>query len=200
MFSGIIESVGKIVSIENFGEDYRFEFAIGDLDISDMRQGDSIAVNGTCLTIVEKTKKGFIADLSAETLRLTVFGESKSGDKINIERAMAIGDRLNGHIVSGHVDGIGEVISLLEEGRSWRVEIKAPAELMKYIAKKGSICIDGVSLTLNEVTQDTFVINIIPHTFEKTRFGIYKVGQQVNIEVDMIARYLESLLAPNAAG
>lgn len=199
MFSGIIETMGEIASIENFGDDYRFEFAIADLDISDMKQGDSIAVNGACLTILEKTAKGFTADLSAETLRLTIFGESQQGDKINLERAMAIGDRLNGHIVSGHVDGLGEVIAMQEEGRSWRVEIKVPKELKKYIAKKGSVCVDGVSLTVNEVMQQSFVINIIPHTFEKTRFGIYKTGQQVNIEVDMIARYVESLLVPNEA-
>ncbi len=197
MFTGIIQATGKISQIENMGEDSRFVFNTGKLDLTDMKLGDSIAVNGTCLTIIEKSEYSFTADLSRETLNLTAFSDLDVGSSINLEKAMQLSDRINGHMVSGHVDGIGCVKSKTDEGRSFRYDIQVPSSLIKYIAKKGSVAVDGVSLTVNDVNADMFSVNIIPHTLEETIFSEYEVGTKVNIEVDLIARYLEQIHASN---
>jgi riboflavin synthase len=194
MFTGIIEATGNISTIEDKTNDSRFTFDTGNMSLEDMKLGDSIAVNGTCLSIIEKTENSFVADLSKETLDLTTFSKLKSGSRINLEKAMMLSDRINGHMVSGHVDGIGKVISKQDEGRSIRFEIEFPAELNKFISKKGSVCVDGVSLTINDVNNDVFDVNIIPHTLSETIFSEYTIGTQVNLEVDQIARYLDKLI------
>ena len=194
MFTGIIEATGSIDSITSMGSDSRFVFNTGKLDLSDMQTGDSIAVNGACLTIIEQTVDSFTADLSAETLALTCFADLEVGSRVNLEKAMQLSDRINGHLVSGHVDGIGSINAMRDEGRSWRVDIEVPAALVKYIARKGSVTVDGVSLTVNQVEGNIFSVNIIPHTWEETIFRDYRNGTRVNIEVDLIARYLEQML------
>ena len=193
MFTGIIQATGEISHIEAMGDDSRFTFKTGKLDLSDMSLGDSISVNGACLTIIEKNKNYFVADLSRETLKLTTFSSLQTGSAINLEKALQLSDRINGHMVSGHVDGIGQVKELNDEGRSIRYEIEVLSSLTKFIAKKGSIAVDGVSLTVNDVNENSFSVNIIPHTLEETIFSEYKAGTKVNIEVDLIARYLEQL-------
>lgn len=197
MFSGIIEATGTISSITSMESDSRFVFDTGKLDLSDMQIGDSIAVNGACLTIIEKTEQSFSADLSGETLALTGFSDLQEGARINLEKAMQLSDRINGHLVSGHVDGLGVIQSMRDEGRSWRVDIEVPADLSKYIARKGSVTVDGVSLTVNQVEGNIFSVNIIPHTWNETIFSQYQTGTRVNIEVDLIARYLEQMLNNN---
>ncbi len=157
-------------------------------------QGDSIACSGACLTVIELTGEGFVADVSVETLNLTTIGNWQTGSRINLEKAMRATDRLGGHIVSGHIDGIGEVVALEEDARSWRFRIRAPREIAKYIAHKGSITLDGTSLTVNIVDGAEFELNIIPHTMTHTVMGDYKIGSKVNLEVDLVARYLERLL------
>ena len=199
MFTGIIEATGKILSIDNMGEDSRFTIDTGKLDLSDVKLGDSISVNGTCLTVIELLDNGFATDLSNETLGVTTHGDSKTGTRVNLEKAMRVGDRLGGHIVSGHVDGVGVVRSFHEDARSTRYEFEVPGELMRYVCKKGSICIDGVSLTINEVSADAFSVNIIPHTMDETIFGEYRENSRVNLEVDLIARYLEGLQRDSAS-
>lgn len=195
MFTGIIQATGSITSIEAKGDDSRFVFNTGKLDLTDMSLGDSIAVNGACLTIIEKDDNSFIADLSKETLDLTTFCNMKEGARINLEKAMMLSDRINGHMVSGHVDGIGKVIDKSDEGRSIRYTIEVSNNLLKFISKKGSVTVDGVSLTINEVNNKSFGVNIIPHTLMETIFSDYEINTQVNIEVDLIARYLEQLLS-----
>ncbi len=197
MFTGIIQATGSIAGITPMGEDSRFEFETGKLDLTDMQIGDSIAVNGACLTIIEKTNHSFCADLSGETLALTCFSDLSEGSGINLEKAMQLSDRINGHLVSGHVDGIGEIIDFADDGRSVRYQVSVPAELMKFIAKKGSITVDGVSLTVNDVADNRFSVNIIPHTLNETIWKNYQQGTRVNLEVDLLARYMEQLL--NAA-
>ena len=194
MFTGIIETIGKILSIEKKDKDSRFIFDTGAMTLEDMNIGDSIAVNGTCLSIIEKTEHSFIADLSGETLALTTFSNLKEDSPVNMEKAMKLSDRINGHLVSGHVDGIGKIIARQDEGRSIRFEIESPEALKKYISKKGSVTVDGVSLTVNDVNENVFSVNIIPHTLSETLFSEYKVNTEVNLEVDQIARYLEKLI------
>jgi riboflavin synthase len=200
MFTGIISAVGKIVQLEERQGDKRLNINTGNLGLDDVRLGDSIACNGVCLTAVEITEQGFIADVSVETLSLTTVGNWDMGSPINLEKAMQASDRFGGHIVSGHVDGIGEVISLHEDARSWRFRMRAPAELARYIAHKGSITVDGISLTVNHVDGAEFELNIVPHTMVNTIMRHYQQGTKVNLEVDLIARYLERLSSVDAAG
>ena len=197
MFTGIIETVGSVQNVEQKSGDIRFVVNVGSLDMSDVCLGDSIAVNGICLTAVAFDNKSFTADVSNETISLTTLKNLKKGSAVNLEKALLPTTRLGGHLVSGHVDGIGVVTDIRQDARSIRINIKPPAALNKYIAAKGSICIDGVSLTVNTV-DDGFNINIVPHTQERTVIEHYKIGQEVNLEVDLIARYLESLLLGSA--
>jgi riboflavin synthase len=191
MFTGIISAIGKIAELEHRQGDVRISIHAPELGFADVRLGDSIACNGVCLTAVELMEQGFIADVSVETLSLTTIEHWKVGTGINLEKAMQASDRFGGHIVSGHVDGIGEVVSLHEDARSWRFTIKAPDNLAKYIAQKGSITVDGTSLTVNLVKDAAFELNIVPHTMVHTVISDYTVGTKVNLEVDLIARYLE---------
>ena len=204
MFTGIIEGVGRLAAREPRGGDVRFTFATGSLPgledpAADVRLGESIAVNGVCLTVVAFDAHGFQADASTETLSLTTLGELPVGAALNLERAMRPSDRLGGHLVSGHVDGIGRVLSVHEDARAQRWRFAAPAGLLKYIAKKGSICVDGVSLTVNEVDADGFEVALIPHTVAHTRFADTAVGEAVNLEIDLVARYVERLLGARGA-
>ncbi len=176
----------------------RLTIDTGKLDMSDVVLGDSIAVNGVCLTAIEYDSHSFVADVSNETLSLTSLGQLALGSDANLEKALTLQTRLGGHMVSGHVDGLGEVVKLYDDGRSVRFHIKAPDELAKYIADKGSICVDGVSLTVNKITGATFELNIVPHTIEETVIKHYSTGTKVNLEVDIIARYLERLLTGNS--
>jgi riboflavin synthase len=194
MFTGIIEAIGEIATIEPRGGDVRLRVKTGKLPLEGVQLGDSICTSGVCLTVVDLPGDGYWADVSNETLSLTTVGAWSTGTKVNLERALTPESRLGGHIVSGHVDGMGTVVERYEEGRSWRFLIEAPAELARYIAHKGSICIDGTSLTVNSVNGAQFDLNIIPQTMAETVIGGYQVGTQVNLEVDVIARYLERLL------
>lgn len=200
MFTGIIAAVGQLKSLESRGGDIRLHIDSGKLDLADVRLGDSIAVNGVCLTVVEKAARHLQFDVSQETLQRTSLGQLKNGSEANLEKALAVGDRLGGHFVSGHVDGLGEVLSKTADARSWQYRIKVPKALSRYIAEKGSITIDGVSLTVNGIFDGGFDINIIPHTLEETVIKHYQVGTRVNLEVDLIARYLERLLPQNGSG
>lgn len=206
MFTGIIEAVGQLAAIENKGADRRLTIATGKLDLTDVKLGDSIAVNGVCLTAVQLPGHGFVADVSAESLARTTLGALQVGAAVNLERALTPTTRLGGHLVSGHVDGVGEVVTVVPDGRSLRVSIAAPAPLARYIAEKGSICVDGISLTVNAVQGARFELNIVPHTAQETTIGQYRAGTRVNLEVDIIARYLERLLLgekaaePSASG
>jgi riboflavin synthase len=194
MFTGIIEAVGRVVAKEPRGGDLRLRIATGKLNLGDVSLGDSIAVSGVCLTAVELSGDGFWADVSNETLEGTILGELALNAAVNLEKALTPTTRLGGHLVSGHVDGIGTVIERREVARSIQFRIQAPAELARYIAKKGSICVDGVSLTVNGVTGAMFDLNIVPHTLQETTLADYRTGRRVNLEVDIIARYLERLL------
>jgi len=193
MFTGIIAATGSIQAIEDRGADRRFTVNSGKLDLGDVKIGDSISVNGTCLTVVELLDGAFRTDLSTETLAVTTFATAVEGSRVNLEKALMLSDRLGGHIVSGHVDGIGVICDFHEDARSIRYEIGIPAALNRYLCKKGSICIDGVSLTVNDVATNVFYVNIIPHTMDETIFPGYGKDTQVNLEVDLIARYLEGL-------
>lgn len=199
MFTGIIEAVGSLRSMEEQGGDRRLVIDYGDLDLADAILGESIAVNGVCLTVVEMDSQSFAADVSGETLSRTTLGAFEPGTRLNLERAMTPSTRLGGHLVSGHIDGVGTLEERQNDGRSVRFVVRAPQELARYIAEKGSICIDGISLTVNSVDNECFTINIVPHTLEKTTLGHARVGQPVNLEVDIIARYLERLLLGKAA-
>jgi riboflavin synthase len=199
MFTGIIQSVGHLRRLERRGGDVRLEIGTGKLDLSDVKGGDSIATNGVCLTVVGQGADWFAADVSLETLSLTTLGNLSTGSPLNLEKSLGVTDRLGGHMVSGHVDGVGEVLSLGQDGRSWRYTLRAPDQLARYIARKGSICIDGVSLTVNAVNGAEFELNIIPATMRETVFEGYRAGSRVNLEVDLVARYLERLLQGDAA-
>ncbi|MEZ5493594.1 MAG: riboflavin synthase [Pseudomonadales bacterium] len=199
MFTGIIQAVGKLVASENHHGDKRLRIQTASLDLSDVILGDSIATNGVCLTVVELPGDGFWADVSIETLNHTTLGALKNGSRVNLEKALRANDRLGGHIVSGHVDGVGEIVNIHSDARSIRYRLRAPAELARYIAHKGSVCVDGVSLTVNQVEGAEFDLNIVPHTQQKTLFGEYKTGTKVNLEVDVVARYLERLLLGDKA-
>ena len=199
MFTGIIQATGKIADKEPKGSDMRLRIETGKLDLGDVQLGDSIAVNGVCLTAVELPGDGFWADVSGETLERTGLGGLESGSTVNLEKALTPTTRLGGHLVSGHVDGVGKITDRHDDGRSVRFRIKAPDELAKYIAEKGSICVDGISLTVNAVNGAEFELNIVPHTIKETIMGTYQVGTHVNLEVDLIARYLERLLLGDRA-
>ncbi len=194
MFTGIIEAVGDVVALEPKSGDLRVRIRTNKLDLGDVRLGDSIATNGVCLTVVDLPGDGYWADVSVETLKLTSVGQWQVGTRVNLEKALTPETRLGGHIVSGHVDGIGEVVNRYTDARAEQFFVKAPSSLAKYIAYKGSITVDGTSLTVNAVEGDTFQLTIVPHTVAETIFGDYKIGTKVNLEVDVIARYLERLL------
>lgn len=189
MFTGIVTDVGRLRAVRETNRDLRFEVETS-FDLSTIDMGASISHAGCCLTIVEKGDNWFAVEISGETISLTTLGTWKEGDPINLERAARVGDELGGHIVSGHVDGVGEVISVESEGGSHRVKIRAPRPLHRFIAPKGSITVDGVSLTVNEVDDDVFGVNLIPHTWDVTTLGRLKSGAKVNLEIDMLARYL----------
>ena len=193
MFTGIIEAVGKIEARSQEKGEWRLKFFTGDLDLSDVKIGDSIAVSGCCLTVVEKHATAFLADVSNETMRCTALGTLEIGSAVNLEKAMLATDRFGGHIVSGHVDGVGHLIKVENEGQSIKMTFKIPSNLSKYVAVKGSICVDGTSLTVNEANDDNFAVNLIPHTQDETVSGSYQIGDSVNLEVDIIARYLERM-------
>lgn len=197
MFTGIIETLGTIKSLNKKGEDIVLRVLSKDLDMEDVKIGDSIAVNGVCLTAIELFEDGFSADVSNETIRHTSFKFLEVGSRVNLEKALTPSTRLGGHLVSGHVDGLGEVVESFDDGRAIRFVIKAPDDIAKYIAAKGSVCVDGISLTVNEVNGSLFYLNIVPHTAEVTSANAWKSGVEVNLEVDIIARYLERLLTGN---
>jgi riboflavin synthase len=199
MFTGIIQAVGTIAAMEPSGGDLRLRVATGKLPLGDVALGDSICTNGVCLTVTDLPGDGYWADVSIETLNFTTLGQMKPGAAVNLEKALTPESRLGGHIVSGHVDGVGEIVSALEDARSWRFVVRAPDALARYIAHKGSICIDGTSLTVNAVNGAEFDLNIIPQTMAETVFGDYHAGTRVNLEVDVIARYLERLVLGDAA-
>ena len=199
MFTGIIEAVGQVQTLQPRSGDVRVYVKTGKLDLDDVKLGDSIAVNGVCLTVVELPDDGFWADVSLETMRRSAFTELVVGSRVNLEKALTATTRLGGHLVSGHVDGVGKVLSRTEEARSVRFHIEAPAALARYIAEKGSITVDGTSLTVNGVDGAIFELNIVPHTLQETVMGDYQQGRPVNLEVDVIARYLERLLLGDKA-
>ncbi|GAA6135550.1 riboflavin synthase [Oceaniserpentilla sp. 4NH20-0058] len=198
MFTGIIEATGKVLVKQAKGGDLSVTIETGALDLSDVKLGDSIAVNGVCLTVITLQASGFSADISNETLAHTRWSEINIGDQVNLEKALTPTTRLGGHLVSGHVDGVGQVIERQEDARSIRLHIQAPAELGRYIAHKGSITVDGVSLTVNAVTGHVFELNIVPHTAKETTLYGCAPGQKVHLEVDLIARYLERLITGQA--
>ena len=199
MFTGIVAAVGSIGRVEKNGSDLRLRVDAGALDLSDVRIGDSIAVSGVCLTAVDCGGGGFSADVSRETLDHTTLRAVCPGMRVNLEKALAAGERLGGHLVSGHVDGTGRVLERWQDGQSVRLAVEAPAALARYIAPKGSICVDGVSLTVNAVRDTRFDLNIVPHTAQQTTLGEARAGKEVNLEVDLIARYLERLLVASPA-
>ncbi|MGB3394228.1 MAG: riboflavin synthase [Stenotrophomonas sp.] len=199
MFTGIIEGVGRLAARDPIGGDVRFTFHVGSLPFAEVQLGESIAVNGVCLTVVAFDGDSFKADASTETLGLTTLDELATGAAINLERAMRPSDRLGGHLVSGHVDGIGKVLAIHDDARAQRWRFAAPVPLLKYIAKKGSVCVDGVSLTVNEADDEGFEVALIPHTVAHTRFAHTGVGDAVNLEIDLVARYVERLLGQGAS-
>lgn len=199
MFTGIIQAVGEVATMQPSGGDLRLRIRTGKLPLDDVALGDSICTNGVCLTVIELPGDGYWADVSVESLNFTTLGDLKPGSRVNLEKALTPASRLGGHIVSGHVDGVGEVVSLQEDARSIRFVLRAPDALAKYIAHKGSICVDGTSLTVNAVNGAEFDLNIIPQTMAETVFGDYQPGTRVNLEVDVIARYLERLVLGDAA-
>lgn len=195
MFTGIVLDVGRVTSREARGGDIRMVIAFDRLDPSGIQIGDSICVQGCCLTAVELHGRTFAADVSRETLSLTTLGDLTEGSPVNLEPSLKAGDPLGGHLVSGHIDGVGEIAAMSGDARSTRIEVSVPPALSRYIARKGSVAIDGVSLTVNEAQGATFGINLIPHTQTVTTLGALRVGTRVNVEVDQIARYVERLLA-----
>jgi riboflavin synthase len=194
MFTGIVQGVGSVRAVEPRGGDVTLWIDTGSVPLSDIQVGGSIAVSGACLTAVQLEPHAFAADVSRETLSLTTAGEWSVGTRVNLEKALTAGQSLGGHYVTGHVDGVGRVVSRHDDARSVRVEFEVPDELARYVARKGSICVDGVSLTVNGVSGRRFDVNLVPHTLELTVLGGYQPGTRVNLEVDIIARYLERLL------
>ncbi|MEK6550376.1 MAG: riboflavin synthase [Pseudomonadota bacterium] len=193
MFTGIIQAVGRVAAVESRGNDARLRIDSDSLPLADARPGDSIAVNGVCLTAIEFAGQSFTADVSAETLSCTTLGKHKIGAAVNLEPALLPTTRLGGHLVSGHVDGVGRLLESRPDGRSQRLRFELPAALAKYVAAKGSICVDGISLTVNAVEANRFDVNIVPHTLASTTLAALRPGDEVNIEVDLLARYLERL-------
>ncbi|MFD0739108.1 riboflavin synthase [Lysobacter koreensis] len=194
MFTGLIEGVGTLAARESRGGDARLTIGVGSLPFAGVQLGESIAVNGVCLTVVAFDTHSFEADASNETLALTTLGELPTGRALNLERAMLPTDRLGGHLVSGHVDGVGRVLRVVEDARAQRWRFGAAQELLRYVATKGSICVDGVSLTVNAVDDAGFEVALVPHTVAHTAFATTAVGDAVNLEVDLVARYVERLL------
>ena len=194
MFTGIIQAVGEIIAIDALHGDSRLQVDSGGLELASIRLGDSIAVNGVCLTVIDLGPKVFAADVSQETLGLTTLGELKISGSVNLEPSLSLASSLGGHLVSGHVDGVAEIVSLQPDARSTRMAFVVPAALARYIARKGSITLDGISLTVNDISAEKIFVNIVPHTLEQTIMGSYTVGSRVNVEVDLIARYLERLI------
>lgn len=195
MFTGIVRDVGTVRALEPRGGDVRLWIDVVALPMAGVVDGDSICVSGCCLTALEVAPRGFAADVSRETLSLTTLGGLQAGSKVNLEPSLRAGDSLGGHLVSGHVDGVGELVALHEDARSVRMRFRCPPGLSRYVARKGSIAIDGVSLTVNEVDGDEFGVNLIPHTQQVTTLGGRRPGQRVNLEIDQVARYVERLLA-----
>ncbi|WP_130803560.1 riboflavin synthase [Acinetobacter ihumii] len=198
MFTGIIESLGKVESLQNVGGDVRLRIQT-DLDMSDVHLGDSIATNGICLTVIEWGSNWYAADVSRESLNRTTLGQWRVGQPVNVEKAMLPTTRFGGHIVSGHVDAVGEITLVREDARSIYYEVTAPAEISKYLAEKGSITVDGISLTINHLRGNILSLNLIPHTAERTNISTWKTGSKVNLEVDVLARYIERLLLGDKA-
>jgi len=200
MFTGIIKATGTVAAIELRGGDVRLSIRAPGLPLGDFEVGESIAVNGVCLTAVAFHDERFETDVSTETLEVTALGRLATGSAVNLEPSLALGERLGGHLVSGHVDCVGTVRSLADDARSVRLAVEIPQEYARYVARKGSIAVDGVSLTINAVSASGFEVNIIPHTAAATIIGEYSAGTAVNIEVDLVARYLERLLGDSAGG
>ncbi|MCR4302032.1 MAG: riboflavin synthase [Sulfuricaulis sp.] len=200
MFTGIVQSIGKILATEKKDGDARLRVDTGKLDMANVKTGDSIAVSGVCLTLVEFSTTAFSADVSNETFSRTTLGRLRPGDAVNLEKALTLSTPLGGHLVSGHVDGVGSVTSLESDGRSVLIWFEAPVGLARYIAEKGSIGVDGVSLTVNAVSGARFGVNLVPHTLAETTLGNLNEGATVNLEVDMLARYLERLMLGENAG
>ena len=198
MFTGIIESVGQVQSVQAVGGDVRLKIHTK-LDMSDVHLGDSIATNGICLTVIEFGEDWYAADVSRESLHRTTLGQWKAGQTVNVEKAMLPTTRFGGHIVSGHVDGLGEISLVREDARSLYFEVTAPVELAKYLAEKGSVTVDGISLTINHLRGNVISLNLIPHTADRTNIGSWKQGTQVNLEVDVLARYIERLMLGDKA-
>lgn len=194
MFTGIVRGMGQILSLQAFGGDVRLSIDFSGVSMPVPCIGDSVAVDGVCLTAADSTATQFAADVSRETLAVTTLGRLCEGAEVNLEPALCAGDPLGGHLVSGHVDGIGELIARQADARSWRLRYAAPAELVRYFARKGSVAIDGVSLTINAADDQGFEINVVPHTMDTTNIGARQLGDAVNLEVDQVARYLERLL------
>jgi riboflavin synthase len=194
MFTGIVQGKGTVHGVERNGGDATLWIESQDVPLADVQTGDSIAVNGVCLTATRLEGRAFAADVSRETLSLTTAGDWTPGTRVNLEKALTAGQALGGHYVTGHVDGVGVVLSRHDDARSVRVEFEVPAGLARYVARKGSICVDGVSLTVNGVDGRRFDVNLVPHTLETTILQAYRPGTRVNVEVDIIARYLERLL------
>lgn len=199
MFTGIIQAVGSIAAVQQQGGDARMRIAVGVLPMDSVQQGDSIAVNGVCLTVVQLESDGFTADVSGETLACTTLGTLCPGNRVNLEKALTLSTPLGGHLVSGHVDGVAEIQQRTQDARSVRFRLKLPATLARYLAPKGSVCLDGVSLTVNSAHHDEFEINLVPHTLMATTLNDWSVGRQVNVEVDLVARYLERLVSAQGA-
>ena len=198
MFTGIIESLGKVESLQSVGGDVRLRIGT-DLDMSDVHLGDSIATNGICLTVIEWGENWYAADVSRESLNRTTLGTWKVGQPVNVEKAMLPTTRFGGHIVSGHVDAVGEITLVREDARSIYYEVTAPAEIAKYLAEKGSVTVDGISLTINHLRGNIISLNLIPHTAERPNIGTWKTGAKVNLEVDVLARYIERLMLGDKA-
>jgi riboflavin synthase len=194
MFTGIVQAVGFVQGIVAKGGDLEMSFDTDGLGLDTVSVGDSISVNGCCLTVTQMEARSFTADVSRETLAVTTLGRWRAGDRVNLEKALCAGQALGGHYVTGHIDGVGTVLHIDTEARSHRILFDAPPELARYIARKGSVCIDGVSLTVNAVEGASFAVNLIPHTLQATILGDYRRGTPVNLEVDIIARYLERLM------
>ena len=199
MFTGLVQAVGSLQDAQPRGGDLRLRIAVGGLPMHDVQLGESISVSGVCLTVVEFDPHSFAADVSNETLSLTTLGALPMGAKVNLERALLPTTRLGGHLVAGHVDGVGRVENTWADGRSQRWRFSAPTGLLRYIANKGSICVDGVSLTVNLADDSGFEVNLVPHTIEHTAFASTAVASPVNLEVDLIARYLERLTTGHSA-
>lgn len=199
MFTGIIQAIGRISSLEDINGDAQVRIEAGKLDLSTVKSGDSISVSGVCLTVTATRETEFSADVSGETLSRTTLGSLSRGDPVNLEKSLTLSTSLGGHLVSGHVDGLGKLVNCRKQGRSMQLRIRSPEELSRYIAEKGSISVDGVSLTVNSASGPEFEVNIVPHTREHTTLGKLEMGSVVNLEVDILARYLERLIQSKQA-